>query len=259
MARDHGTKEMWLDALRADGPAFLFAATDAGATAGATPIPSCPGWMVTDLVHHLGNVYRWVNAHSARGLIDRPEHSYRDFAAELVTSDQLSWWHAQYATIMSTLEALDPQMAAWNWAPQAKVAGFWHRRMATETAVHRWDAQMAIGRAEPIDAHLAADGVAEVLDTWLPADRRKNPEITANCLVALHAIDDDYTWHVRLRGKGIALLDTDTIFDDDDPPARVMAAGSSSDLMLALWGRVAWDTLEVTGDERLLDALRVGG
>ena len=47
---------------------------------------------------------------------------------------------------IDTLEALDPESPAWNWAPQAKKAGFWHRRMAHETSVHRWDTQMALGR-----------------------------------------------------------------------------------------------------------------
>ena len=125
--------------------------------------------------------------------------------------------------------------------------------------------QMAIGRAEPIETKLAADGVAEVLDTWLPAGRR-HPAAQADRtggqlptgMVALHAIDIEHVWHVRLRGEGIALLDTETIFDFDEHPARVVAAGSCSDLMLALYGRVGFDVLDVSGDEELLRSMRVG-
>nr|BFE67524.1 hypothetical protein GCM10020092_008250 [Actinoplanes digitatis] len=40
--------------------------------------------------------------------------------------------------------------------------------MAHEISVHRWDAEAAAGRATPIETKLAADGVNEVLDTWLP-------------------------------------------------------------------------------------------
>jgi uncharacterized protein (TIGR03083 family) len=258
MARIHGTKEIWLDALRADGPAFLAAAEDASHVSEDTPIPSCPGWSMTDLVRHLGNVYRWVGEHSVRGVTDKPDRSYSDLAASPAGPDLLAWWNAQFAAILATLEALDPQAPAWNWAPQARTAGFWHRRMANETAVHRWDAQMALGQAEPLEARLAADGVAEVLDTWLPAGRQIHTQMSTDCLIALQALDVEHTWFVRLRGEGIALLDTDTIFDDDDKPARVVAIGSASNLMLALWGRVAWDTLDVSGDEGLLNALRVG-
>jgi len=260
MARTHGTKEMWLDELRADGPAFLAAAEQADATAAgaAAPVPSCPGWTMADLVHHLGGVYQHVLLHSARGVTERPGRRLRDFIAEPVAADLLNWWNDWYTSIMSTLGTLDPELPAWNWAPQAKKAIFWHRRMAHETAIHRWDAQMAVGWAEPIEERYAADGVAEVLDTFLPAGRRINRGATATGLVALQATDADYTWHVRLRGEGVALLDTDTIFGDDELRARVVAAGLASNLMLALWGRVAWDTLEVSGDEALLGALRVG-
>jgi hypothetical protein len=155
-------------------------------------------------------------------------------------------------------------MPAWNWAPQSKRVSFWQRRMAHETAVHRWDAQMATGQAEPIETKLAADGVAEVLDTWLPAGRRLFPPsgdsagLLPTGMVALHATDIEHVWHVRLRGEGIALLDTETILDHDDPPARAVAAGSSSDLMLALYGRVGLDVLDISGDESLLMSMRVG-
>ncbi|HZM84033.1 MAG TPA: hypothetical protein VFC19_50590, partial [Candidatus Limnocylindrales bacterium] len=144
-----------------------------------------------------------------------------------------------------------------NWAPQAKVAAFWHRRMAHETAVHRWDIQMATGMAEPIDAKLALDGVSEVLDTWLPAGRRRGPTDRFG-VVQLAATDVQHDWFVRLRGGGVALLDTATLFADTDPAGQAAAVSNASDLQLALWGRVGWDTLEISGDESLLDALRTG-
>ena len=146
---------------------------------------------------------------------------------------------------------IDPEMPAWNSMPQAKRAGFWHRRMAHETAIHRWDAQMAIGRGEPIEARLAADGVAEVLDTLLPAGRRRSP-VSLTGLAALTATDTEHNWYVRLRGEGVALLDTDTIFDDEHRDPSVTASGPASDLNLALWGRVGVDVLDVTGDEPLI-------
>ena len=35
------------------------------------------------------------------------------------------------------------------------------------------------------------------------------------------------------------------------------ATGTTSDLALALWGRIAFDVLETAGDPDLLDAMRV--
>jgi hypothetical protein len=159
--------------------------------------------------------------------------------------------------VSALLDALDPGLPAWNWAPQAKRAEFWQRRAAHETAIHRWDAQMAVGLSEPIEAKLAADGVTEVLDSWLPAGIRKGP-LDRRGMIALHGLDVEQVWYVRIRGEGIALLDTDTLLDDDEHHERVVATGTASDLELALYGRVPFDVLEINGDAGLLEALRTG-
>jgi uncharacterized protein (TIGR03083 family) len=254
MSRFHGTKDLWLAAMRADGSALRSAA---GEVDPAVPVPSRPQWTMRDLLHHLGSTYRWVNAHATRGVTTQPDQPLSAFLEEEPTADIAAWWDVQFAIIFATLDALDADAPAWNWAPQSKRAGFWHRRLAMETAVNRWDAQMATGAAEPLEAKIATDGVSEVLDTFLPAGRRAVPTRPTG-LVALHSTDIDHTWHVRLRGEGIALLDTDTILDDDELRTRAVAAGTASDLMLALHGRVGIDVLDVTGDEQLIEAVRVG-
>ena len=113
----------------------------------------------------------------------------------------VTWFAAELAQVDAFLDELDPDVPTWNWAPQARVAAFWHRRMAHETAVHRWDAQLATVLPEPLESKLAADTVAEALDTFLPAGRRRSPsEVTG--LVHLIATDLGQEWYVRLRGPG---------------------------------------------------------
>jgi hypothetical protein len=148
-------------------------------------------------------------------------------------------------------------LPAWNWAPQAKKAAFWMRRMALETAIHRWDAQLAVGLPEPIEAHLAADGIGEVLDTWLPAGRGRGP-VDLVGIVHLTATDAQASWYVRLREEGIALLDTATLLDDDEYLEKVAATGTASDVWLALMGRVPFDVLNIVGEYALLEGLRTG-
>jgi uncharacterized protein (TIGR03083 family) len=248
--RAHGNKEFWLAALRADGPAFRAAVAEADP---AAQVPSCPEWTVAQLTGHLVAAYRWVAGHVSRGVTTPPEDRTPG-PVEAATVDEFD---ERFGALVTQLDALDPEMPAWNWAPQSKKVAFWHRRMAHETAVHRWDAQMATGLAEPLEAKLAADGVTEVLDTWLPAGRGKCPADRQG-MVALSASDLEHVWYVRLRpGHGVALLDTDTILDDDDHHERAVAQGSASDLHLALWGRVGFDVLVLSGEERLLDCLRV--
>src|SRR5437764_5528738 len=248
--RAHGNKEFWLAALRADGPAFRAAVAEAAPDA---PVPSCPEWTVAQLTGHLTSVYGWVAGHVGRGVTSAPEW----YAQEPVTAT-VEEFDERFTALVGLLDALDPEMPAWNWAPQSKRVAFWHRRMAHETAVHRWDAQMAGGLTEPLEAKLAADGVIEVLDTWLPAGRGKCPAQRQG-MVALSATDLEQTWYVRLRPNGgVALLDTDTILDTDQHHERAVAQGTASDLQLALWGRVGFDLLTLSGEQSLFDCLRVG-
>jgi uncharacterized protein (TIGR03083 family) len=253
MNRLHATKDFWLAALRADGPALQDACEEAGPDAA---VPSCPGWTVADLTAHLTSLLHWVREVVPRGTTERPD--------QRVTPETLPEWpealdalRRELTGTIETLDAVDAEHPAWNWAPQPKTAAFWQRRMAHEISVHRWDVQQAVGRAVPIETKLAADGIFEVLDTYLPAGRRKGPS-DVHGVVHLVASDAGYDWFVRLRGMGIALLDTGTILDSDDHHQQAEATGTASELMLTLWGRQPVGALLTSGDPRLLSALQTG-
>ena len=53
-----------IDQLREDGSGLAVAIADAGPDAA---VPSCPDWVVRNLVHHVGRVYRWATAFVADG------------------------------------------------------------------------------------------------------------------------------------------------------------------------------------------------
>lgn len=263
MSRMQGSKDFWLAGLQPEITALRTTAAEALAADPDIPVPSCPGWSILDLVQHVAYVYDRHLSHISRGVTSDPglppisdgvPESYRVGADEAI-----EFFDERAQRLTQTLDALDPDMPAWNWAPQAKKVAFWQRRLALETAVHRWDAQMALARAEPIEEKLAGDGVSEVLDTWLPAggSRRKGPTDRFG-VIHLAAADVQEEWFLRLRGPGVALLDTDTLLDHDDPDARAYAVGPASDILLALYGRIGFDVLDVEGDETLLEALRVG-
>jgi uncharacterized protein (TIGR03083 family) len=255
MNRLHATKDFWLAGLRADGPAFRAAVVESRPDA---PVPTCPDWTVEHMVRHLGALYAWVTGHVRRGVLSVPDPGGYDLTDAPAGAGALPYWDEQYAHLIQVFDGLDPETPAWNPMPQTKNAAFWIRRIAHDTSIHRWDAQMAaVGMAEPVEAKLAADGVAEVLDTLLPAGRRRSP-VDRRGVVHIVATDASHEWFVRLRGEGIALLDTGTLLDTDDHHARVMAAGTASDLLLGLYGRVGFDMLDVTGDITLLEALRTG-
>ena len=243
-------KEFFVEAVRREGATFLQAARGVDLTA---PVPPCPKWTVWDLVRHLGVVYDWQRRHFVRGETSEPAHE-RTTAPE--GEAVYAWFAEQHAAVLDSLAGLDPETPAWNWSVQPEQGAFWHRRMAQETAVHRWDAQSAAALPQPVDPELAADGVAEVLEVFLPGGRRMGPE-DADGVVRLVATDTGDEWAVRVRGSEVALLDTGTLLDAG-PGAQAAAAGTASDLLLALWGRVRFDVLTVEGDPYLLSALRTG-
>lgn len=244
-------KAFWLSSIRGQAGMLREAATVDGAL--AAEVPSCPGWTVATLLAHTGIAFRWVAAHVVRGSTDHPGAPDRTAAPD--DDALLAWWDDGLALLLDTLDGVDPALPAWNPAPTTKVALFWHRRYAHEMAVHRWDAQLAVGLPERLDAPLAIDGVDEALDTLLPAGL--GHQHSGDGRIQLIASDSEQSWIVRVRGEAISLLDTATILPEEHD-LRTQVTGSASDLMLAIWGRVPFDILDITGDPTLLEALRVG-
>jgi uncharacterized protein (TIGR03083 family) len=213
---------------------------------------------VGELTHHLGSFYHRIRLHAGSAGPDEPwpPLTVPDGAPAADDAAVVTWFGEQLAGIEAHLESLDADLPTYNWAPRARVASFWHRRAAHETAVHRWDAQVATRLPEPIESKLAGDTIAEALDTFLPAGRRRS-DSAVHGLVHLRATDLDQDWYVRLRGNGMSLLDRDTLLDAEGHQARASASGSASDLALALWGRVPFEVLEAAGDLDLLEAVKV--
>jgi mycothiol maleylpyruvate isomerase-like protein len=237
-------KDFWLASLRHDGTLLAAAAS---ADALGSPVPGRP-LTVGGLLGALGAEYRWVSGHVVRGVTDRPAGSLPEPPDGVAVLD---WWAAAYRELLAVLDTLDPDLPAWNWAPQPKRAAFWHRRLAHLTALDRWDVQLATGTPEPLEGKAASDGVTELLDTVLPAklaDRTHEPA----GVVRLVAADTGYEWLVRLRPRGLALLD---VAGPGRAPVHAVAAGTASDLWLALTGRIGFTVVDCSGDERLLTQL----
>lgn len=226
-----------IDHLRADSAALL-AAQRADPTASAWP---GLGWNRTELLAHTANVHGWVRAQVTLGPGERIRFSTVEPAPE---GDALPTWFEEGAAELVTLLAAMDVEATWpTWAgPQP--GAFFPRRMAQETAVHRWD---AMGGA--IDADLAVDGVDELLELFasrVPAAKLGGVEGT----IHLHATDADGEWLIALTGQGIS-------FEHGHAKGEVAVRGQASDLLLWTWNRAPVDDrFEVYGDPALLDAWR---
>lgn len=228
---------MFLEAIRTDSAA-LAAAARKGLDA---QVPSCPDWDVAELIRHTGGVHQWVNE-TVR--TRSSEYINRKHLPPPPDGDPIGWFERGAETLLATLEAVDPDEPVWNWSKDPQVASFWPRRMAQETAVHRWDGENAHGIASPIEGDLAIDGIDELFDVFMQSGRLPQ-DVTLGGSLHLHTTDRPGEWLVRIEGGG---CDVRKEHGKGDAAVR----GAASDLLLFLWNRVPASELEVFGDEAVV-------
>ncbi|MEY9875094.1 uncharacterized protein (TIGR03083 family) [Streptacidiphilus sp. MAP12-33] len=234
-------------AVAAETARFVTVATGADLS---TPVPTCPGWTLTDLVRHAGSVQRWF-AVLLRGRIQQPPTS-RDVELKLPeeTAGYPQWLADSLVEATGAIDAGDLDEPMWAWGVDQH-ARFWVRRMLFETVVHRADAELALGLPVEIEPALAVDGVDEFLVN-LPNAFMFAPR-TAELRAAHRAVRfscPESRWLVRLRPDGFGLEP-----DTDGPADATVHAATAADLLLLLYGRHdrTADAFEVSGDQDLLD------
>ncbi len=224
-------------ATRSEGEALL-----AAARLGLDqPVPTCPGWHVGRLVLHVGRVYHYA----ASCVADRATEDPGRPPSAPEGADPVAWCGDALEEVVDALASTEPGSPVWNWSVAPQTAAFWARRMAHESAVHRWDVQNAHGVGMPIVADLAVDAVAELVEVLLPRLYARGVEDAPQGVVRLVATDNG-AWRVQLSADGARFI-------GDSGPADAAAEGTASDLVLALYGRLAPSAIEVTGDAVLLD------
>ena len=233
-------RSRYLELLAADGAA-LRAAAEVDLTAA---VPSCPGWTVRDAVEHTAEVYEHKLACIAAAG-SKPDPWPPGWPAD---RDPLEWYDDALGRVLSVLHDTDPAAPSWTWWPDDQTAGFWVRRMAQETAVHRVDVQLATGSSSPIDDELAVDGMDELLLLMLAGDWTgdEEPELTGT--TELRAADR--TWTVAMTADRVDVTDR--------PSAAAEATVSADPSPLLLWsyGRQSDDVVRITGDAAAAARLR---
>lgn len=137
----------------------------AGSAEGADPeleVPGCPGLTLGDTVRHVGSVYRMALAWVRSGV--RPTAWQREPDEDQSVTDYL---RAGMRAVVDQLTAHPPDTPCPTWWPEHETYGFWYRRLAHETTVHRVDVQSAAGlEPDEVPRDVAVDGVDEVLTLW---------------------------------------------------------------------------------------------
>ncbi|MFB1044295.1 maleylpyruvate isomerase family mycothiol-dependent enzyme [Streptomyces chrestomyceticus] len=235
-----------------------------GAAQLRTPVPSCPGWNVGQLLRHLGGAHRWVEEVIRTGT-ERPppDGHFRDLSPYADEDPAvLDGWLGEGAALLAeTLRTAGPSAEAWVPLPQlGPAAAFFARRMANETAVHRADAFLAQGAPFTLGEETAADCFGEWLELVVqPQTLDHRPELR------------DLLGHpgrtLRFRARGTApgtaadwLIDlTGAAISWRHAPreeAAVTVSGPLTDLLLVLYRRLPARSpgIVIGGDAELLDS-----
>jgi uncharacterized protein (TIGR03083 family) len=234
--------EQFLVVLADASDAVAIAAADAGTDA---PVPSCPGWTVTDLLLHLVAGDRWARTIAEERSVKRvPNDTPADHPSGAAL---VPWYRAEAQLLVTALAELDPTTSVWTFCAADRTAQFWRRRRAHEATVHRYDAQLAAGAPQPIDLPVAVDGIDEFLTVFVP---RFPAEVLAEgTTLHLHCTDAEGEWLLTGTAEGVEV-------GHEHAKGDVAARGGASDLLLYLWGRVPKATLEVFGDAGVLENFR---
>lgn len=226
--------------------ALLAAAKAAGPDA---PVPTCPEWTVLDLCRHVAGAHTWA-ANAVRTAPDAERPTPRECPRDW--DELLTWWEVEFQELVDTLAAESPLKPAWTFAGPKNV-GFWARRLAHETAIHRLDVEHALhGHEVPtllFDSAFAADGVDEFL-TWLLPRAAKRRPVERGGRLLFHAADAERVWQVELapgEAPRVGPVEDSGITED------VTVAGTADAVYRAVWGRPGGAV--VTGDRSLFDAL----
>jgi uncharacterized protein (TIGR03083 family) len=241
-----------IDALRRQGDLLADAAERAGLEAS---VPPCPPWQVKDLLRHTGYVHRWAARHITEcpeTILDGPSE------ADILRGggpdpDLPAWFRAGHAALVEALSTADPGLMCATFMDAPSPLAFWARRQAHETAIHRADAESALGRRPEYPQVFAADGIDELIMGF--GQRRKyRPSAEHDGSMQVGTTDTGAAWRVVTEGGRIQAR-RERGGPDPADVAACTVTGPASGLYLFLWNRsdAAEAGVTISGDPSYLE------
>jgi uncharacterized protein (TIGR03083 family) len=213
----------------------------------AARVPSCPDWTVADLTRHVGEVYLHKVECMREGGAPKTDWP----PAGLGDEEPVALLDRSYADLVAELTTRDPASLGGTWYAPDPTVGFWIRRMAQESVIHRIDAELGAGASiAPIPDDLAIDGIDELLKVFVAYSFSQWPEDFTEALknsaghtyrIQTAAINESPStaWLVKTAPESLtAEGGPDEKLPDTDTP-DVTISGSPADLLRWAWNREA--------------------
>jgi uncharacterized protein (TIGR03083 family) len=127
-----------------------------------TPVPTCPGWTLRDLVAHVGTGHRWASQIVKGHCADPPPFAIQDAPQERAA--WAGWLTVGAQELIDTISNVGPEQPVWTWQ-QDRTAGFWLRKMLHDEVIHRFDVELIGGFLGEVSLDVAVDGVSDWLES----------------------------------------------------------------------------------------------
>jgi len=223
-------------------------------------VPSCPGWSVADLVHHLAEVQHFWGS-IVRGLLDDPggvESKARPHDEGLVEV----YDEARRMLEDALADATDDDRC-WSWSEAGGTVGWVARRQHHEAAIHLADLELANGRQPRLMHDTAVDGIFEMIDVML-GDFPPWMSYEPKWLVEIDVDEFDVATLMTvglLSGtgpeSGMVYLDLPGARRAEYGLPDAIISGPAEAMDLWMWGRGPVDELTLTGEGEAVEALRL--
>ena len=155
---------------------------------------------------------------------------------ELADEEPLALLDWAYAGLRGEFAARKPGDLAGSW--YTRTVGFWIRRMAHETVIHRIDAELGTGRVvAPVPADLAVDGIDEPLRVFVAYSVAEWGDYFTGILAGSPGRTytvraDGAAWRVR-TGPGLVAVEDGA----GDDAADVTVSGPPAAVLRWVWNR----------------------
>jgi uncharacterized protein (TIGR03083 family) len=235
-----------LDVMGIEGELMLSMASSALPAAAQAEVPGCPDLTLAETLRHVGSVHR------ATRLWVRDGHRPEQWQRSPSDGDLVDFVRTGLSALLTELSQHDPAEPCDTWWPDDRTHGFWRRRMAHETTVHRVDVEAAAGGpVHAVDPEVALDGIDELVFLWfghrLGELGMSSPQPGAVALAAA-----DRRWLATFKPGRSAARRVD---EADARSADATVSGEPMEVYLWSWGRLPDQSVRISGDQEAVGRL----